>query len=246
MFMLFLKILAPLISYVVSAHRERRELHDKSVRAVLKQTAWSGALAVTVSVGLAVEHGIQAENLATSRTDAAMAREERRKITAALEEEHVNAEEARLASRARIADLEEQLAGVRKYREVAYMDHRGIPGWVGEGLSWNSDLAGAMNDVGAEEIVVDPNTFGEPPAFTGMLCSKSLVGKLSAIAGRHPTFPFAHFWLAQCAFGAEDSSWVQHAERATEIFRHTTQIEGHHRDHSTFYNLLLEHLPQRQ
>ena len=229
MFMLILKILAPLISYIVSARRERRELHDKSIRAVLRQTAWSAALAVTVSVGLAVEHGIQAEDLSASRTDAAMAREERKRITEALEEEHVDAEEARKASSARIVDLEEQLSGVQKYREVAYLDHRGIHGWVGDGLSWDSDLARAMKDVGAEEVFVHPDVFDKPPVFTGVSCPQSLAGKLSAITERHPTFPFAHFWLAQCALGAGDSGWVQHAERAMAIFRHTTQIEGHHR-----------------
>ena len=57
-------------------------------------------------------------------------------------------------------------------------------------------------------------------------------------AESHPSFPFTHYALSECAFRAGDDAWRQHVDRALEILRHITRIAGHHRHHAEVYQCL--------
>lgn len=48
-----------------------------------------------------------------------------------------------------------------------------------------------------------------------------------------PEYPFSYQFLAQCLKEENDSSWVQVAKQAKEIFGKTTKIPGHHSSHDT-------------
>ena len=72
------------------------------------------------------------------------------------------------------------------------------------------------------------------------------MAKFSAVAESHPTFPFAHSGLTECAFRAGDDSWRQHTDSTLEILEHTTRINGHHPQHDEVYQLLRSRLEPQQ
>ena len=78
-----------------------------------------------------------------------------------------------------------------------------------------------------------------------MTCgAHTTLSRILTITERHPSFPFAHYMLSECAFQAGDDAWRRHADRAMEILRHTTQIPGHHPHHSGVYERLRSRMEQ--
>ena len=137
--------------------------------------------------------------------------------------------------RERSADLEDQLTGLKMYSDVAELNVLGDPGTAGSGLRYSSALTRALE-----------GSWGERDGQLYRRCDQTSLAKFSAVAGSHPTFPFAHSALANCAVEASADGWRQHAERALEILRHTTQIAGHHRHHDEVYEHLRSRLEQQQ
>ena len=177
------------------------------------------------------------EEAATARRDAATARQERQRIEAAaveavalmrerdpsltIEEALALVAEEFRKLHERAADLEDQLGGLRLYSDVAELNIFGKPGVYGDGLTYSSPLAQAMEGAWLErDGAYQPR------------CDRESLTKLSTVAQDSPTFPFAHYALALCAGRASDVTWRQHAGRAMEILRHTTQIAGSHRHHA--------------
>ena len=135
----------------------------------------------------------------------------------------------------RSADLEDQLTGLKMYSDVAELNVLGDPGTAGSGLRYSSALTRALE-----------GSWGERDDQLYRRCDQTSLAKFSAVAGSHPTFPFAHSALANCAFEAGADGWRQHADRALEILRHTTQIAGHHWHHDEVYEHLRSRLEQQQ
>ena len=125
------------------------------------------------------------------------------------------------------ADLEDQLAGLRRYSDVAELNALGDPGVAGLGLSYSSALTRALEGAWAER---DGRHYPR--------CDQASLAKFSAAVESRPTFPFTHYALSECAFEADDDTWRQHAERAVEILRHTTELAGHHSHHDEVYRVL--------
>jgi hypothetical protein len=127
------------------------------------------------------------------------------------------------------ADLEDQLAGVRRYRDVAELNALGDPGLVGpgSGLRYSTDLTRALE--GAWE---------QRDGIHFPRCDRISLGKFSAVVESRPTFPFSYYALSECAFQSSDETWRQHAERAVEILKHTTQLAGHHIHHDQVLRIL--------
>ena len=125
------------------------------------------------------------------------------------------------------ADLEDQLAGLRLYSDVAELNAFGDPGLAGLGLSYSSPLTRTLEGAWAER---DGRYFPR--------CDQAGLAKFSTAVESHPTFPFTHYALSECAFEAGDDNWRPHAERAVEILEHTTQLAGHHSHHDEVYRVL--------
>ena len=103
----------------------------------------------------------------------------------------------------------------------------GDPGVAGLGLSYSSALTRALEGgLGGT---------GRPPLSA--LRSSSLA-KFSAAVESRPTFPVYALRPSECAFEAGRRTWRQHAERAVEILRHTTELAGHHSHHDEVYRVL--------
>ena len=268
-----LKVLVPLLSFAFVARSEWSKQRDKSVLELARQTAGRAVIAVAVAAGLVVDHMNQSAAAAAAQEDAAGTREARQRIEESMSQQAValtaareDAAEARQALerlegataevvalmreqdpglteqealdrigeelrelRERSVDLEDQLTGLRMYSDVAELDIFGVSGLAGNGLSWTSPLSQAIEELPDNDV-----------------CGKIALTKLLAITERHPSFPFAHYMLSECAFLAGDASWLQHADRALEILRHTTQIPGHHPHHSEAYRLLRSRMEQQQ
>ena len=134
---------------------------------------------------------------------------------------------------AEIRDLEDQLTGLKMYSDVAELNVLGDPGTAGSGLRYSSALTRALD-----------GTWDERDGQLYQRCDQTSLAKFSAVTKSHPTFPFAHSALATCGLNAGEGTWRQHAERAVEILRHTTQIAGHKPAHDTVYEGLLDLLKE--
>ena len=137
--------------------------------------------------------------------------------------------------RERAADLEDQLTGLTMYSAVSKLGVLGESGTAGPGLRENSPLIRALE-----------GTWDDRDGSLYVRCDQTALAKFSAAAESHPSFPFTHYALSECAFRAGDDAWRQHVDRALEILRHTTRIAGHHRHHAEVYQCLRSRLEQQQ
>ena len=262
-----LKILAPLFLFASVVYSEWSKPHDKSERRrAVVLTAMGAVVAAATVTGLVYEHGSQAAAVAAAQKEAV---ETRREVTATREEVTETRTEAavmrqelrglkestdavvalypglteqealdRVADelrglRERSTDLEDQLAGLMTYRDVAELDVSGVHRLAGSGIGWNGEVA---RDLEGTWVDRDGRLYPR--------CDQTAVDKYSAAAVNHPTFPFAHYALSECAFGAGTDTWRQPAEHALRILRHTTQIAGRHPHHDAVSRLLRSRLEQ--
>ena len=117
--------------------------------------------------------------------------------------------------RERAVDLEDQLTGLKMYSAVSKLGVLGESGTAGQGLRENSPLIRALE-----------GTWDDRDGSLYVRCDQTALAKFSAAAESHPSFPFTHYALSECAFRAGDDAWRQHVDRALEILRHTTRIAG--------------------
>ena len=270
MIVLVLKVLVPLLSIIPIVRSEWSKQADMGVWELARRTAVSTAVAALVAIGLVADHMNQSGALAAAQDDAAEAREARRRIeeltseqaaalTAAQDDaaeagralqriENATAEVVALMRERdpgltepealdRVADelreLEDQLTGLRMYGDVSELDVLGAPFIAGEGISVTSPLMQALE-----------GTWDISDSRISPHCDQTALAKFSAVTENHPSFPFAHYALSDCAFGAGDNTWREHADRALEILRHTTEIAGHHSHHTAVYRYLRSRLEQ--
>ena len=258
MYVLGLKVLVPLLVAAVAVYSEwSTERKKKQRRRAKLLTAVYVIVAAASVAGLVYDHVDQAARTAATEEeaererqgrqqaerDAAAARLERQNIAGSVQQvvdymleldptlteqqalDRVVAEFDDL--RELSADLEDQLAGLRTYSDVAELNVLGDPGVAGLGLSYSSALTRALEGAWAER---DGRHYPR--------CDQASLAKFSAAVESRPTFPFTHYALSECAFEAGDDTWRQHAERAVEILRHTTELAGHHSHHDEVYRVL--------
>ena len=251
MVLLVLKVLVPLLSVVPILRSEWSKQPDMGVWEAARRKAVSIVVAAVCVMVLVVDHRTQSAAVGAAQEEAADAREARRRIEEStaevvalmrerdpglteLEALDRLAEELRELHK-RSASLEDQLTGLKMYRDVAELNVLGDPGTAGSGLRYSSALTRALK-----------GSWYERDGQLYQRCDQTSLAKFSAVAGSHPTFPFAHSALADCAFEAGDDSWRQHADRALKILRHTTRMSGHHRHHDEVYEHLISRLEQQQ
>ena len=241
----------------------------------MRRVAMGAAVAVAVSVGLVVDHAHQTAAVATAQAarlsiqesldeqdaDLSAAREELAETQESLsrlerwaaeavalmrERDPSLTQQEALARifeelrelRERSADLEDQLTGLKSYGDMARLNPAGLTGIArpGSGLSESSDLSRALEGAwDVDDVVVHTAR-----------CDQAALGKFSAVARTHLSFPFAHYALAICALGNEDPIWRRHAEHAMAILEHTTQIAGRTKAHDQAYEFLLARLAGEQ
>ena len=126
--------------------------------------------------------------------------------------------------REQTSELEGDLDGLRRYRNVAGLNLLGLTGKYGAGLKESTPLSRALEGAYAET--------GDGPEKTYTpVCDVEGVARLEQVISRFPNFPFARWAVAVCLRQARDALWRTHAERAMAILVHTTRIAGHHSDH---------------
>ena len=126
--------------------------------------------------------------------------------------------------REQASSLELGLQGMRRYSKVAKYNVLGLTGRAGVGLQENSPIERALN--GAFMVGEGPNG----PTYTPQ-CSESALAQFGSVAQTWPDFPFSHWALATCLRQTGNLEWQAHAERALEIFKHTTQLAEHSSHH---------------
>ena len=132
-----------------------------------------------------------------------------------------------LQLREQAAGLEDQLGGLRLYRDMAKLD---IHGEAIDAIFTDAFPTPLMQ---ALEGAWEEN---EERRHTPR-CDEASLTKFAAVAQNTPRFPFSHFALAVCAKRSGGDANV-HAERAWEILRHTTQIPERHGHHDQVYAIL--------
>ena len=270
--MLVLKVLGPVVVSAIAIFREWSEGRGRrQQRRVIWLTVFYIAAAVISVPVIVLDHRGQAAHIATLEDDARQQREATKRTEQALQRTETalqRAEEDAAQARrerqeiagsvqqvasfmrernpaltdqqaldgviAEIRDLEDQLTGLRMYRDVAELDVMGDSRLIGGRVVTNdSPLVRALE-----------GTWEARDGQYHLRCDQASLAKFSAVTKSHPTFPFAHSALATCGLNAGEGTWRQHAARAVEILRHTTQIAGHKPDHDTVYEGLLDLLKE--
>jgi hypothetical protein len=115
-----------------------------------------------------------------------------------------------------------ELSVLQQYTEVSQLNILGKSGKVRAPLTEETPisrmLAGAftMHDVdGAEQV-------------DGVLCDAASMQKFRAVVQSYPKFPLSYYALYVCLNNQGDASWREYANRAEEILKLTTTIDGHH------------------
>ena len=256
MWVLAIKILGPVVLIAELMVDKSSELRDKRSRQRAMQSVVIRTIVYAVAaVGLIADHMSQAAETAAAqeaearaqeaaasaeeqaheaRRDAETARQERQIIITQVNRvsnavvgqtlnlsvvetlERVGEEYGALRDRA--DELEDELNGLRRYGEVSELGATGNPEMIGPGtgLRWDSPLVRAL-----EGLWVDRNERLYPR------CDQDSLDRFADIAGDEPDFPFTHYALAICGLEADDQAWREHANRALDILRYTTQIAGH-------------------
>ena len=269
MLVLGLKILGPSLLFAYGVYHDWSKQHDKSVRELVWRTAVTTVAVAAMVAVIVVDHRSQAAAVAEAQNIQAAAVAEAQKeaaFAAAAQEEAAEARkslqglEESVAEvvafvrerdpglteqealdrvieelRERAADLEDQLTGLTMYSAVSKLGVLGESGTAGPGLRENSPLIRALE-----------GTWDDRDGSLYVRCDQTALAKFSAAAESHPSFPFTHYALSECAFRAGDDAWRQHVDRALEILRHTTRIAGHHRHHAEVYQRLRSRLEQQQ
>ncbi len=142
--------------------------------------------------------------------------------------------------RGRTFKLERQLAGVKRYGNVAKLNGFGLSGRIrpGSGLKETSAISRAL-----EEAYIRKEVGGQVKHFPR--CDEKGIGAFRNAAEIDPDFPFSHWALALCAEKAGDKGWRTHAARAVTILEHTTQLSGHNEHHDQALEELRKLLAQQ-
>ena len=122
------------------------------------------------------------------------------------------------------SQLEHELHGLRRYSYIAKYNVLGLTGIYGIGLKESTPIANALE--GAYDEIEGDNG----PKYSPR-CDAQGINIFANVVRDFPDFPFSHWALAACFREESNLQWRTHAERAKEIFEHTTKIAGHHSHH---------------
>ena len=137
-----------------------------------------------------------------------------------------------LEANRRAIQLEDKLEGVRRYSPVARYTERGVTERARpSGLVLAGPMAGDLRGA-YEEVRIQDKRWILPR------CDHENIAKFENVAKKYPDFPFSHAALARCKSRKGNPEWRMHAERALEIFTHTTAITGHSPSHDRVKDLM--------
>ena len=128
--------------------------------------------------------------------------------------------------RERASQLEYKLEGFRQYGNIAKYNAFGLTGLAapGSGLKENSPIADAL-----EGAYIEIEGKGGLRSYPR--CDAQGINMFANVVRDFPDFPFGYWALAVCFSEESNPQWRTHAERAKEIFEHTTKIAGHKPQH---------------
>ena len=140
--------------------------------------------------------------------------------------------------REKSSKFEYELQGLRRYSDMAKHNAFGLAMGAGEGLKENNPIGNALD--GAYEMKEGDNGKRFAPR-----CDAQGINMFANVVRDFPDFPFSHWSLATCFQMAGNPQWRAHAERAKEIFEHTTKIAGHDPNHDEAFQQIKRRLGEQ-
>ncbi len=128
--------------------------------------------------------------------------------------------------------IKSQVDTIREYKdyvEIARLDIAGLPFKATPPLTVSTAFSKMLEGT----LDITDNTYTPR-------CGIDIEAKYKEIIAKYPKFPFSYYSLALCLRAREDKTWKDYALKAIEIFKKTTQIEGHNENHDqAMKNLLI-------
>jgi len=131
-----------------------------------------------------------------------------------------------------IKKLNDDISGVKNYSHVAMLDLYGVEQEYGYPLTgWKTELYNLM------ESVLEKKKEG-----TSFKSNDTSLTILNKVIVKYPNFPFGYFGIALILLQQGKSGWQQYANKAVEILKITTSIEGHKGIHDQVLQQLTTYL----
>ncbi len=144
-------------------------------------------------------------------------------------EEMNNAKLLLSKAEASLEDTKRDLSFIQKYSYMAYYGPYGGESLLGPGLGTNSKLY---------NILEGTYYFKDSKFF--YYCGNKFEKIYKQVIIEYPDFPFSYCALADCKKQRGESDWIDYADKGLEIFKWTTKIGGHKKEHDECMNNLLE------
>jgi len=133
-----------------------------------------------------------------------------------------------------LSQLENKIKGIgysvdaiKEYTEISKMDFSGSPYNLAPPLQYSSALTKML------EGCYDKKENAYYP-----LCGDDVEETYKKVIENFPKFPFSYYGLASCLKNKGDASWKSYAEKAVDIFKKTTSIDGHNDQHDQALKIL--------
>jgi hypothetical protein len=116
--------------------------------------------------------------------------------------------------------LQDEIQNIKDYSFYAKMDMFGLDVIAGANMAIDSPLSIMMKKI------LTPKD-----GIAILINDKSALPQLNHVIEKYPKFPFGYYFKSLILKERNNSEWKKYANRAIEIFKITTAIEGHHGDH---------------
>jgi len=128
--------------------------------------------------------------------------------------------------------LEEQkisVDAIKDFSDIAILDIYGKDPKFKGGLKYNSSLSSLI-----EKCLYEDNGNVFP------LCDSQSISSFNEAIRQFPRFPFSYYCLAKCYKDTGNPKWENYAQKGIQIFKNTTKIAGHNRQHDEALSQLLK------
>jgi uncharacterized protein YoxC len=126
-----------------------------------------------------------------------------------------------------LSQLENKIKGIgnsveeiKDYSEISKMDFSGSPYNLAPPLQYSSTL-----------IRMFEGCYEKKENAYYPRCGDEVEETYKKVIEKFPKFPFSYYGLALCLKDKGDKSWKTYAEKAINIFKKTTSIDGHNEQH---------------
>ena len=129
-----------------------------------------------------------------------------------------------------IKRLNNEVNGIKDYSSIAELDQLGFK------IRYSYPLTGG----GTELSNLIGKVIFEKEGQIKFRFSDSALVVLETVINKYPNFPFSYWAKSMILLKKGDSNWLNNAQKALEIFKVTTSIEGHKKSHDQGLKFVLE------